>query len=53
MLLLILLALLAIVFFGLGFAIKWLFIIAIVCALVWLISFFVGGISGRTRGSWW
>ena len=53
MLALLLLAILAIVFFGLGFAIKWLFIIAVVCVLVWLITFFAGGIGGRTRGHWW
>jgi hypothetical protein len=30
---------------ALGFVIKWLFIIAVVAALLWLISFF----AGRTR----
>jgi hypothetical protein len=53
MLLLLLLALLAIVAFGVGFTIHWLFIIAIVLALVWVISFFAGGTRGRTRGYWW
>jgi hypothetical protein len=53
MLLVVLLALLAIIFFGLGFTVKWLFILAIVFALAWLISLFAGGIGGRTRGSWW
>jgi hypothetical protein len=48
-----LLALLAIVFLGLGFTVKWLFILAIVFALAWLISLLAGGIGGRTRGSWW
>jgi hypothetical protein len=43
MLLLILLALLVAVFVGLGFVIKWLFIVAIVAALVWLIAFFTRG----------
>ena len=43
MLLLILLALLAIVLFGVGFAIKWLFILAVVAALIWLIAFFMRG----------
>jgi len=52
-LLLILLALLAIVAFGVGFTIHWLFIVAIVLALLWLISLFAGGIGGRTRRAWW
>jgi hypothetical protein len=49
MLLLVLLAILAIIAFGAGFAIHWLFIVAIVLALIWLISLFSGGI-GRRRG---
>jgi hypothetical protein len=53
MLLLILLALLAIVLFGVGFAIKWLFILAVVAALLFVISFFLGAAGGRTRGAWW
>ena len=53
MLLLILLALLAIVAFGVGFTIHWLFVVAIVLALVWLISFFAGSARGRRRGYWW
>lgn len=53
MLLLVLLAILAIVLFGLGFTIKWLFILAIIAALLWVIALFTGGIGGRTRGSWW
>jgi hypothetical protein len=53
MLLLILLALLAIIAFGVGFTVHWLFIVAVVLALVWLISLFVGGIGGRTRTTWW
>jgi hypothetical protein len=53
MLLLVLLALLAIVAFGVGFTIKWLFIIAAICALLFLISLFAGGAGGRTRGAWW
>jgi hypothetical protein len=53
MLLLILLALLAIIAFGVGFTIHWLFIVAIVLALVWLISFFVGGVGGRSRRASW
>jgi hypothetical protein len=52
MLLLVLLALLAIVAFGVGFTIHWLFIVAAVLALVWVISLFAGGATGR-RGAWW
>ena len=47
--LLVLLALLAIVAFGVGFMIHWLFIVAVVLALVWLISFFMGSPGGRRR----
>jgi hypothetical protein len=40
--LLIVLALIVALFIGLGFVVKWLFIIAIIAALVWLIAFFTG-----------
>ena len=53
MILLVLLALLAIIAFGLGFTIKWLFIVAIILAAIWLISLLAGGIGGRSRGAWW
>jgi hypothetical protein len=53
MLLLVLLALLAIVAFGVGFTVHWLFIVAVVLALVWLISVFAGGAGGRSRRAWW
>jgi hypothetical protein len=53
MLLLIVLALLAALFFGLGFTIKWLFILAVIAALLWVIALFTGGIRGRSRGYWW
>ena len=43
MLLLILLAILAVIVFGLGFVVHWLFIVAAVLALIWLISLFTGG----------
>ena len=45
MLLLVVLAILAIIAFGAGFVIHWLFIVAAVVALVWLISLFTGGIG--------
>ncbi|TML91523.1 MAG: hydrophobic protein [Actinobacteria bacterium] len=51
MLLLVILALLAIVAFGVGFTIHWLFIVAAVLALIWLISLFAGGVGGRR--AWW
>jgi hypothetical protein len=53
MLFLVLLALLAIIAFGVGFTVHWLFIVAVVLALVWLISFFAGAAGGRSRGAWW
>ena len=53
MLLLILLAVLAIVLFGLGFTLHWLFIIAVVAAVLFVISLFMGGARGRSRGAWW
>ena len=53
MLLLVALALLAIIAFGVGFTIHWLFVVAAVVALVWLISLFAGGIGGRSRRAWW
>ena len=53
MLLLVLLALLAIIAFGVGFTVHWLFVVAVVLALVWVISLLAGGSRGRTRGSWW
>ena len=45
MLLLVVLAILALVAFGAGFVIHWLFIVAAICALLWLISAFTGGIG--------
>ena len=53
MLLLIFLALLAIVLFGVGFTVHWLFIVALIAALVFVISFFMGAAGGRSRGAWW
>jgi hypothetical protein len=53
MLLLVLLAVLAIILFGVGFAIKWLFILAVIAALLFVISFFMGAAGGRSRGAWW
>ena len=53
MILLIVLALLAIVAFGVGFTVHWLFVVAVVAALIWLISLFLGATGGRSRGAWW
>jgi len=53
MLLLILLAILAVIAFGLGFVVHWLFIVAVVLALIWLISLFTGGFGGRAGASRW
>ncbi|HEY8107282.1 MAG TPA: hypothetical protein VIC70_01150 [Gaiellaceae bacterium] len=52
MLLLILLAILAVIAFGLGFVVHWLFIVAVVLALIWLISLFTGGFGGRAGSRW-
>ncbi len=43
MVLLIILALLIALFVGLGFVVKWLFIAAVIAALIWLITFFMRG----------
>jgi len=52
MLLLVALAILAIVAFGAGFVIHWLFIVAAVFALVWLISLFAGGVGRPDWRRW-
>ncbi len=52
MLLLVLLAILALIAFGVGFVVHWLFIVAIVLAVIWLISLFTGGF-GRTGARRW
>ena len=41
--LLIVLAILALILFGVGFVIHWLFIVAAIVALIWLISLCTGG----------
>jgi hypothetical protein len=53
MLILVLLALLAIIAFGVGFTIHWLFIVAVIAVLLWVISAFLGKNGGRARGTWW
>ena len=44
MLLFVVLAILAVLAFGFGFVIHWLFIVAAILALIWLISLLAGGI---------
>ncbi len=43
MALLIILALVIALFVGLGFVVKWLFILAVIAALLWVIAFFTRG----------
>jgi hypothetical protein len=45
--LLVILGLVVLAFVVLGFVIKWLFIIALVAALIWLITFFARGTRAR------
>jgi hypothetical protein len=52
-LLLLLLALLALILFGVGFTVHWLFIVAVIVALLFVISWFMGAAGGRSRGAWW
>jgi len=53
MLLLIALAILAVILFSVGFVVHWLFIVAVVVALIWLISLFTGGFGGRAGARRW
>ena len=50
--LLVILAVLSIVLFGIGFTVHWLFWVAAVFALIFLIVLFAGGVGGRRR-AWW
>ncbi len=52
MILLALLAVLALVVFGVAFTLHWLFVIAVVLAAVWLVTFLMGGRRGRSRSVW-
>jgi hypothetical protein len=49
MLWLVLLALLVLIAFGVGFVVHWLFVLAVVLALIWVIAFFAGGLRGGAR----
>jgi hypothetical protein len=53
MLLLIALAILAIILFSVGFVVHWLFIIAAIVAIIWLISLFTGGFGTRAGARRW
>ena len=44
----ILLLILIVIVFGLGFVVKWLFYIAIILFLVWLVMLLVGALRGRS-----
>jgi hypothetical protein len=44
---LLLVLLLVALFFGLGFALEWLFIVAAVLGVVWLLGFFASGPEAR------
>ena len=52
MLLLILLAILAVIAFGVGFVVHWLFIVAAVVAVIWLISLLTGGLGRPGYRRW-
>ena len=52
MILLLLIALLALVVFGVGFTAHWLFIVAAILVGVWLVTFVMGTRSGRSRSTW-
>lgn len=52
MLLIVVLAILAIALFGAGFVIHWLFIVAAIVALIWLISLFSGGLARPGYRRW-
>ena len=45
MVLLLVLAILELIAFGAGFVVHWLFIVAAVVALIWLVSLFAGGMG--------
>jgi hypothetical protein len=53
MLVLVLLALVALIAFGVGFTVHWLFVVAVIAALLWLITLFLGNGRGRSRGAGW
>ena len=53
MIFLVVVAVLVIAAFGVAFTIHWLFVVAAVLALAWLIGFLLGSGHGRSRGVWW
>jgi hypothetical protein len=52
MALMLLALLLVALFFGLGFVVKWLFYVALVLALLWIIGFFFRGATGSRWYRW-
>ena len=52
MILLVVLAAFGLVVFGVAFTVHWLFVIAVILAAVWLVSFLMGGRHGRSRSVW-
>jgi hypothetical protein len=50
--LLVLIALLVIVVFSVGFTAHWLFVVAAILAGVWLLTFVMGTRNGRSRSAW-
>lgn len=50
---LLLVLLLALLLFGVGFAVKALWWIAVIVLVVWLLGFFVRPTSGGRRGRWY
>jgi len=50
--LLLVLGVLALIVFGVAFTVHWLFIIAVILAAAWLVSFLIGGRNGRSRSIW-
>jgi hypothetical protein len=52
MLLLVVLAILAVIAFGVGFVVHWLFVVAAVLALLWLISLLTGGLARGGLRRW-
>jgi hypothetical protein len=50
--LLLLIALIVVVVFSVGFTAHWLFIVAAVLVGVWLLTFVMGARNGRSRGAW-
>ena len=53
MVLLVLLVLVAVLTFGVISTSHWLFVAAVVFAVLWVLSVFAGGVPSRRRSLWW